>query len=185
MANYDSNTVSVIDTATNTVVATIPMVGGPVAFGLFIGPELACVTPPSDMLSWWPFDEETGTTAHDIAGSYDGTVNGGATWSAGKVAGALSFDGADDYVFVSNTLNIDGGPQATYDAWVFPESVPAVDTYYGIFGAGDSTQPVWQTQQCRLLYWRTASSPANAAKFYMDCGTDNTEPSYISRIYRQ
>ena len=140
-----------------------------------------CFDPPSDMVSWWAFDEESGTTAHDLIGSNDGTVNG-AMWSVGKVAGALNFDGSDDYVFVSNAATIDGGAEATYDAWVFPESAPNVGFYYGIVGAGDSTQPIWPTQQCRLLYWRTASSPADAAKFYMDCGTDNMEPSYISRF---
>jgi YVTN family beta-propeller protein len=38
ITNFNSNTVSVIDTATNTVTATIPVDPGPQAFGIFIQP---------------------------------------------------------------------------------------------------------------------------------------------------
>jgi YVTN family beta-propeller protein len=38
ITNLDSNTVSVIDIATNTVTATIPVGSFPVAFGVFIQP---------------------------------------------------------------------------------------------------------------------------------------------------
>jgi YVTN family beta-propeller protein len=38
VANFSSNTVSVIATASNTVTATIPVGSDPVAFGLFIQP---------------------------------------------------------------------------------------------------------------------------------------------------
>ena len=41
MANLGSDNVSVIDTATNTVVATVAVGIGPRAFGLFIGPAAA------------------------------------------------------------------------------------------------------------------------------------------------
>ncbi len=39
VANGSSNNVSVIDTATNTVVATVAVGNSPAAFGKFIGPE--------------------------------------------------------------------------------------------------------------------------------------------------
>ena len=38
VANTNDNTMSVIDTATNLVVATVPVGHGPLAFGNFIGP---------------------------------------------------------------------------------------------------------------------------------------------------
>ena len=41
ITNSGSNTVSVIDTATNTVVSTIPVGSGPDAFGIFIQPPSA------------------------------------------------------------------------------------------------------------------------------------------------
>jgi YVTN family beta-propeller protein len=43
ISNQGSATVSVIDTATNTVAATVPVGDIPVAFGMFIGPELASI----------------------------------------------------------------------------------------------------------------------------------------------
>ena len=49
--------------------------------------------PTQGLIGYWNFDEGTGTVAHDTSGSgYNGTVNG-ATWVAGKINGALSFNG--------------------------------------------------------------------------------------------
>ena len=66
---------------------------------------------------------------------------------------AIQFDGVDDYIFVPSTPSIDGGPQATYEAWVYPTSEAADGEYVGIVGAGDSTWPTWNTQQGRMLYY--------------------------------
>ena len=55
----------------------------------------------------WSFDENIGTTAKDSSGFNNiGTVYG-ATWVPGKYGSALSFDGIDDYVNVSNSSSID------------------------------------------------------------------------------
>jgi len=56
----------------------------------------------SSFFSWWKFDETSGTIAYDSAGTNNGTVNG-ALWTTGKINGALSFDGVNDYVQVSDT----------------------------------------------------------------------------------
>ena len=51
------------------------------------------------LVGWWKFDETNGTIAHDSSGNgYDGNLSGGPTWSTGKIGGALSFDGVDDWV---------------------------------------------------------------------------------------
>ena len=131
------------------------------------------------MLAWWPGEGN----ANDIMGLTfeNGTTMNGATYAPGKVGQAFLFDGVDSYVRADNTTNIDGGSQATYDAWVYPTAVPEVGWYFGILGAGDSTFDSWLPQQCRLLYWRTASSPAGSARFYIDCGLDNNQ-NYYSRM---
>jgi len=54
-----------------------------------------------DPFSHWKFDEGSGTTAHDSTGFSDGTIYG-AAWTTGQIGAALSFDGVDDYVEVSN-----------------------------------------------------------------------------------
>jgi hypothetical protein len=54
-----------------------------------------------NLVGWWTFDEGSGTTAYDSAGSNDGTIYG-AQWTSGQIGGALSFDGVDDYVDLSD-----------------------------------------------------------------------------------
>jgi hypothetical protein len=71
------------------------------------------------LIAHWKLDETEGTTAYDIAGDNDGTLNGGPIWqpSGGKVNGALQLDGTDDYVSTPFILNPSSGPFTTI-AWV-------------------------------------------------------------------
>jgi formylglycine-generating enzyme required for sulfatase activity len=51
------------------------------------------------MVGWWKFDETNGTVAADSSGNgNNGTLQGGPTWTQGKIGGALDFDGVDDWV---------------------------------------------------------------------------------------
>ena len=71
-----------------------------------------CIAHPWGLVSWWPGDGN----ANDIRNGNDGTING-ATFAAGKIGQAFSFDGVDDYVQVSNSPLLE--PQnITVDAWV-------------------------------------------------------------------
>ena len=55
------------------------------------------------LVGWWKFDQGSGTVAYDSSGNgNDGSLTGGPTWATGKIGGALSFDGVDDYVEVSS-----------------------------------------------------------------------------------
>lgn len=69
------------------------------------------------LVGYWDFDEGTGLTAHDSS-SYanDGTIYG-ATWSTGKVVGALSFDGVDDYINIGDVPSLDISSAITLEAW--------------------------------------------------------------------
>jgi hypothetical protein len=51
-------------------------------------------------IAHWKLDETEGTIAHDNIGDKDGTLYGQPVWqpAAGKIDGALQFDGIDDYV---------------------------------------------------------------------------------------
>ena len=87
------------------------------------GPTV-CVTPPPDMISWWPGDGN----ANDIQDGNNGTLQGATTFVPGEVLQAFSFDGTDDYVLVPHNANQNTGAQITLDAWVllpnpFPPSV--------------------------------------------------------------
>jgi len=84
----------------------------------------SCTTPPSNLVSWWPLDETSGTgTSVDTIGGLDGTWNGDPTAFAGKVNNALAFDG-DDHVTVSNDPSLEPANTITVDAWVRADSSP-------------------------------------------------------------
>jgi N-acetylneuraminic acid mutarotase len=60
------------------------------------------------LVGWWKFDETNGTVAYDSSGNgNDGNLTGGPTWATGKIGGALSFDGVDDYVIMPATTDLD------------------------------------------------------------------------------
>ncbi len=80
--------------------------------------EVECVSPPSDMVSWWPGDETTSAITEDIVCANHGTLIGGATFASGKVEQALSLDGSG-YVMIPNDPSL-MPEQFTLDAWVKP-----------------------------------------------------------------
>ncbi len=63
--------------------------------------DASCTCQPiaARVLAHWPLDEQSGLLARDISGGHDGTLRQ-ASWVAGPLDGALSFDGSDDTVLV-------------------------------------------------------------------------------------
>src|SRR5438093_12081397 len=51
------------------------------------------------LVGYWSFDDGTGTIASDSSGNGNTAILvNGPIWTSGEIAGALSFDGVDDYV---------------------------------------------------------------------------------------
>jgi hypothetical protein len=73
----------------------------------------SCTPAPSGLVSWWPGDGN----ATDIQDGNDGTLQNGATFAAGKVGQAFSFDGVDDFVLVSPSANLNITGDVTVDLW--------------------------------------------------------------------
>lgn len=73
-----------------------------------------CISAPSGMIDWWPGDGN----ANDIQGGHGATLQNGATFASGEVAGAFSFDGTDDFVSLpaSSDWNFGTG-DFTFDFW--------------------------------------------------------------------
>jgi len=65
----------------------------------------------------WALDEGSGNIAHDSTGDKHGNVHG-ATWTSGEIAGALEFDGTDDYVSLPDTVIMRDEYAKTVSAWI-------------------------------------------------------------------
>ena len=86
------------------------------------------------LVGYWSFDEGSGTVAGDLSGNgYDGTLNGGVTWTGGKYGGALGFDGSGAYVGTGQSI-LNGVAGFTLAGWV---SASNVDVYSSLFGQND------------------------------------------------
>jgi len=70
------------------------------------------------LVGWWTFDETSGTTAADSSGSGNhGTLMNGPTWATGKMDGAVSLDGTDDYVELPIGSLVSSLGNATLAVW--------------------------------------------------------------------
>jgi C1A family cysteine protease len=83
-------------------------------YTLTINPEAA------DLVGWWQFNEGSGGTASDSSPyGNDGTVYGVSWATSIDGSGALSFDGVNDYVGVSDDGSLDLTGDMTIEAWVY------------------------------------------------------------------
>ena len=80
------------------------------------------------LVGWWKFDETSGTVAYDSSGNGNhGTLTNGPTWTDGKIGGALSFDGENDYVNLGNVYN--NLDDLTISSWVRCSSIDNTKSY--------------------------------------------------------
>jgi hypothetical protein len=74
---------------------------------------------PYGMVSYWKFEEGSGNLVGDSANGNDGVLNPiGPIWTTGKVGDALSFDGMDDSVIVSDDESLDIQNQLSIETWI-------------------------------------------------------------------
>jgi len=81
-----------------------------------------------DQISYWKLDGGGVSVASDSADSNHGTLVNGPVWTTGKVSGALSFDGVDDYVEVADAANLDIASAITLEAWIKPDTMSGYET---------------------------------------------------------
>jgi len=75
----------------------------------------SCLTPPSNMVSWWDGEGN----ADDIIGTNSGTLQNGTSFSPGKVGQAFSLDGTNDYVTVPSSPDLNFGSNPfTISTWI-------------------------------------------------------------------
>jgi hypothetical protein len=99
------------------------------------------------LVAHWKLDEGEGTTAYDSAGTNHGTLVNGPVWTSGQIAGALDFDGLNDYVNLGNDSSLKPPLPVTLSAWInmsdpdepIQDDIILLDTldgynrYYGIW----------------------------------------------------
>jgi hypothetical protein len=85
------------------------------------------VTSASGPVLWWKLDDGSGTAASDSSGNgNNGTLANSPTWTTGKVGGALSFNGSNQYVSLANAGNLAKGNAAhTVAAWIKVNALPS------------------------------------------------------------
>ncbi len=75
-------------------------------------------TVPS-LVSWWKFDEGSGTTAYDFSPNHlDGTLKNGPKYVTGRSGQALEFDGKDDRVELAHDTKFNFTGKMSVVAWV-------------------------------------------------------------------
>lgn len=73
------------------------------------------------LIAHWPLDDASGTTAVDIVGNNDGTLNNGPAWVSGRVDGAVELDGGDDYID-AGIFDVEGDG-LTMSAWFYADVI--------------------------------------------------------------
>lgn len=102
----------------------------------------------ANLVGHWMFDEGSGTTAADSSGNNNhGTVQGDAQWvAAGKVGGALAFDGVDDLVVVTQNSGLpiyNNGTDNAYSVAMWVKGGPQNDMRVFSEGSTTSNNPLF------------------------------------------
>jgi ferric-dicitrate binding protein FerR (iron transport regulator) len=86
--------------------------------------------PRDGLVAYWPLDEANGLVANDASpgGGHSATLRNGAAWTQGRLGGALSLDGIDDYAeFAPMPLAGD----FTMSVWVWSERIAGAEAIIG------------------------------------------------------
>jgi len=120
--------------ARGSVIRTSPVAGTQLAAGSAVALVVSTGAPqPAGLVLALAFDETAGTTAIDSSPTLkNGTIRGAVRVAAGKIGGALQFDGVDDWVTVTDVatttspLKLTTG--MTIEAWVNPSAMNGWET---------------------------------------------------------
>ena len=113
-------------------------------------------TVPANIAAWYPGDGN----ANDLQAANNGTLQGGATYAAGKVGQAFSLNGTNAFVLIPNSAANDPTTAGSIEAWVkFNQTPSAVNRIMEVIGKG-STGTDFDLQ----------AEPDNRFRFYIGGG---------------
>ena len=90
----------------------------------------SCASVTTGMISWWAAEGN----AADQNGNNTGVLKNGATFAAGEVGGAFSFNGQNQYVFISNSASLNPAGSFSIEAWVNPRPTGGNQVILGKWG---------------------------------------------------
>ncbi len=94
--------------------------------------QLAQVAAPtSGLIAHYTFDD----TANDSVGSNNATLTGGPSYVDGKIGKAIQFDGVDDVVSSSASVNVASSDQFSYSFWIKAPQTSGAPVSFGIYRA--------------------------------------------------
>jgi hypothetical protein len=105
------------------IIITILVVSG-ILFGSDSVRGEGCISPPSNLVSWWSGDND----ALDMMGMNNGTLMNGAIYGTGMVGQAFSFTGAvDSFVDIPDSPSLNPAGAFSVDGWFYIDpSAPGV-----------------------------------------------------------
>jgi PKD repeat protein len=112
----------------------------------------SCAPAPSGLVSWWPGDYN----ANDFVDANNGTLQGGATFAAGKVRQAFAFGGPNDFVRIVGDASLQPTAGLTMEAWIDPSSAnTSLNKFISKDFRGDGTwNPPWASYILELSEMR-------------------------------
>jgi hypothetical protein len=155
------------------------------------------------LVGWWKFDETDGTIAYDSSGiGNDGNLTNGPTWTEGKIGGALSFDGVDDYIDLGYSNIFHDVSECTVSIWlsvlsesstwreiITLEAVQAIaiknnGQFHLNIGNGSSWDGsgLYSNRTIGLNHWYalTICRDSNGAKLFIDGNLEDSSNLYVS-----
>ena len=99
-------------------------------------------------VGYWKLDEGAGTIAYDASGNAnDGVLTNfdfddDSNWENGKVAGALEFNGVNDYIVVPNADILNPAVEIAVEAWVKRKSAT-----FASYIVTKGTDQAWQIRE--------------------------------------
>jgi hypothetical protein len=100
------------------IAAVVFFLGLIAATAILSFPAINAQTSTPGLISYWKFDEGSGTTASDSSGNSNTASISGSTWVAGKSGTALNFDGAKNFLSVPDSASLTISKTLTLEAWV-------------------------------------------------------------------
>jgi hypothetical protein len=137
-----------------------------------------------DLVGYWKLDETSGTTAQDATGNgNDGTLNGDPQWVAGRLGGALEFDGVGDYVDIGNDpiFNITG--QITVACWIKVSQFTI--GWQAIFTMGDDSWRLQRQTTTNTLCWACTGVTGTPGDWWLygDVNINDGEWHHAAGVY--